>query len=149
MSRKLALLYYNVYVMWVWVVVHSANVHIFNTNIHVHSKNLQFFYRFKSQVHLDDWLIGLLWFERHLQQYFSYIVMGTQHHGQLGFLARRAYPTRAPNPKTLVTSLSSESPHVVRVCRESNPNLPIHSPARNLYATAAVYIWMKIDSKRY
>ena len=47
-------------------------------------------------------------------------------------------PTRAPGrPKTSLTSLPSEGPHAVRACRESNPDLPIHSPARYLYATAA------------
>ena len=34
-----------------------------------------------------------------------------------------------------LTSLPSEGPDAVRVCRESNPDLLIHSPARYLYAT--------------
>ena len=53
---------------------------------------------------------------------------------------KRAKPTstRAPGrPKTSFTSLPSECPHAVRVSGESNPDLPIQSPARYLYATAA------------
>ena len=38
-----------------------------------------------------------------------------------------------------LTSLSSEDPHILRVSQESNPDLPIHSPARYLYATATGY----------
>ena len=49
---------------------------------------------------------------------------GTRRHGQLGVFS-------VPS----LTSLPSEG--AVRVCRESNPDLPIHSQARYLYATAA------------
>ena len=51
----------------------------------------------------------------------------------------RAEPTStlAPGrPKTSFTSLPSEGPHAVRVSGESNPDLPIQSPARYLCATA-------------
>ena len=53
---------------------------------------------------------------------------------------KRAEPTltRAPGRlKTSFTSLPSEGPHAVRVSGESNPDLPIQSPARYLCATAA------------
>ena len=53
---------------------------------------------------------------------------------------KRAEPTstRAPGrPKTSFTSLPSEGQHGVRVSGESNPDLPIQSPARYLCATAA------------
>ena len=46
--------------------------------------------------------------------------------------------TRALGPlKASLISLPSEGQHAVRVCRESNPDLPIHSPDRYLYATVA------------
>ena len=62
------------------------------------------------------------------------LLPGTQCHGQLGSLACRAYPDTGTG-----TALPSEGPHAVRVSRESNPDLPIHSPARYLYAIAAGY----------
>ena len=41
---------------------------------------------------------------------------------QLGSLASRAYPDTEPErPKTSSTSVPSEGPHAVRVCRETNP----------------------------
>ena len=47
-------------------------------------------------------------------------------------------PTRAlGRPKTSFTYLQSEGAHAVRICQESNPDIPIHSPARYLFATAA------------
>ena len=53
---------------------------------------------------------------------------------------KRAEPTSTWEPgcpKTSFTSLPSECPHAVRVSGESNPDLPIQSPARYLCATAA------------
>ena len=56
-------------------------------------------------------------------------------------------PTRAPGrPKTSLTCLPSEDPHAVRVCRESNPDLPIHSPARYLCATAAGNSFQRMET---
>ena len=45
-------------------------------------------------------------------------------------------PTWAPGcPKTSLTALPSEGSHAVKVCRESNPDRLIDSPALYLYAT--------------
>ena len=50
----------------------------------------------------------------------------------------RYYPDTGPgHPKTSLTSLSSEGPHTMRGCRESNLDLPIHSRTRYLFTTAA------------
>ena len=71
------------------------------------------------------------------------LLPGTQRHGQLEArsLACRATQTRAPGrPKISLTSLPSEIPQVVRVDQISNPDLPIHSQARYLYATAAAQV---------
>ena len=47
-------------------------------------------------------------------------------------------PTRVPRrPKMSFTSLPLEDPQAVKVCRESNPDRPIHSTYRYLYATVA------------
>ena len=64
----------------------------------------------------------------------------------------RAEPTstRAPGrPKTSFTSLPSEGPHTVRVSGESNPDLPIHSPASYLCATAASSRRLNYFSREY
>ena len=54
-----------------------------------------------------------------------------------GLYRAEPIPTRAPGRlKTSLTFLPSEGPRG-RVSRESNPGLPIHSPARYLYPTAA------------
>ena len=96
----------------------------------------------------ENWLDVI---ERRIQRYFSYIAMGklakfpdldllpgTQHHGQLGGLKHaKLTPTQALCcQKTSFTSLPSEGPHM-RVCRESNPDHPIRSPACYIYITAA------------
>ena len=54
-----------------------------------------------------------------------------------GILCAEPTPIRAPgHPKTSLTSLPTEGPHALRLNRESNPGLLIHSPARYLYTTA-------------
>ena len=62
---------------------------------------------------------------------------GTNRYGQLGALSfAKPTPTRAPvRSRTSLTSLRSEGPRMVRVCRESNPDLSICSPARYHCAT--------------
>ena len=61
------------------------------------------------------------------------LLLGTQRHGQLGVFSVPSLPRHG----TSLTSLTSEGLNTVRVCRLSIPDLPIHSPARYLYATAA------------
>ena len=67
------------------------------------------------------------------------LLPGTQRHGQLGSLACRAYSDTGTGTSENVFYLlaTRKGPRAVRVSRESNPDRPIHSPARNLYATAA------------
>ena len=57
----------------------------------------------------------------------------TQRNGQIVVLKYRAEPTPTRTPRLFFTSLLSEGPNEARLCRESNLDLPIHSPARYLY----------------
>ena len=104
-------------------------------------------------------LVGWLWFLRHIQPYFSYIVTGQLSSFQIltcyraptpwaarGLKRAEPTPTWAPGrPKTSFTSLPSEGPHAVRVSRDSNPDRPIQSPARYLCATAAGWMILQFS----
>ena len=50
---------------------------------------------------------------------------------------KRAEPSPTRTTGRPKTSFNSEGPHSVRVCQESNPDLPIHNPARYLYTISA------------
>ena len=74
------------------------------------------------------------------------LLPGTKRHGQLGVFS----VLNLPRQTTYFTFLPSDGANAVRVCRESNPDRPIHSPACYLYATAAdqsTYITMKDKEK--
>ena len=63
---------------------------------------------------------------------------GHPRHGQLGVFSVPNLPRHGHRDVRMsFTSLPSEGPHAVRVSGESNPDLPIQSPARYLCATAA------------
>ena len=85
--------------------------------------------------------IGLLWFnvehppifqlytDRTVVQFpNSDLLLGTYAMGSSGPSLPRHGP-RTSEVRTSFISLASEGPHAVRVCRESNTGLPIHSPA--------------------
>ena len=54
------------------------------------------------------------------------------HHGQIGVFYIPSLPRsgKITTQDLFLTSLPSEGPNAVRLCRVSNPGLPIHSPAR-------------------
>ena len=126
-----------------------------NLKLDLYYDNANSYAKFQVNISNDcrGWLVGLvgcgltshsaifqLYSDGTVVQFPNFdLLPDTKRHWQLGVFSVPSLPRQGHRDvrKTSLTSLPSEGPHAVRVCRESNPDLPIHSPARFFCPTAA------------